>query len=54
MMIPQYIDFWPYYLSLRFLIPAALVVAPFLVLLWSVAETWMAQQQKEAALSENR
>ncbi|MCB0065022.1 MAG: hypothetical protein KDE19_23020 [Caldilineaceae bacterium] len=46
-MIPDYVDFWPYYLSLRFLIPAGLVLVPFLFLLWSVAETWFAQAEKE-------
>lgn len=51
-MIPDYVDFWPYVLSLRFLIPAALVLFPFLFLLWSVAETWSSQQEKERVTGE--
>lgn len=46
-MIPTYVDSWNYFLSLRFLIPAAFVAAPFLVLFWSVLSTWNAQYQGE-------
>lgn len=41
-MFPDFFNFWEYVLNPVFLITIGLVLAAFLPLLWSVAETWFA------------
>ena len=49
--MPDY-NFWQYITSLQFLVPAGLVLAGFLPLVWSIWRTWEENAYKVKALQE--
>lgn len=46
MLFPDFLDFWSYFLNIRFLIAFGLVGAFFLPLLLSLAVTWFSEDEE--------